>query len=359
MNRLIRILALAVTCVALAVPQMEAQHTNTNRGRNGGNSRSTTTQQQQRQTGSQSNNSRAGNNSNRGNNRQTQAAHTNNGNSHGNPGNYRPSGTTNNGGTNNNGTRPGGANNNGVGNYRPGGTTNNGGINHGTRPNNPGNGSNNRPGGTINNGGNNPGAHPVNPGNGNNYRPGVSTNPGHGAIGVQPGAVRPPRVAPPVRVNRPLVQHGWRAPVPPPSWRPRAHAPLLSSIIGITFGTAIGLSIDMLLNSGYTVDGYGTNVVYLRDVREANYMWPDATFYYGPDGGFDRSEFLYSTPYPDMMRYNSLYNTFVSTYGAPLNVINGAATWFAPNKGYITLQYNQQQSLGGQMRFFTTLTFGL
>lgn len=115
----------------------------------------------------------------------------------------------------------------------------------------------------------------------------------------------------------------------------------------------------MLVNSGYAVDGYGSNVVYLRNVREANYMWPDATFYYGPNGGFDRSEFLYSTPYPDPMRYNMLYNSFVNTYGPPLNVINGAATWFAPNRGYITLQYNQQQSLGGQFRFFTTLTFGL
>lgn len=115
----------------------------------------------------------------------------------------------------------------------------------------------------------------------------------------------------------------------------------------------------MLLNSGYYIDGYGSNTIYLRDVREANYIWPDATFYYGPNGGFARSEFLYSTPYPDTMRYNMLYNSFVSTYGPPLNVVNGAATWFAPNRGYITLQYGQQKSLGGQLRFFTTLTLGL
>lgn len=164
---------------------------------------------------------------------------------------------------------------------------------------------------------------------------------------------------PPVRPHRPVIRHPWRPPVPPPHWHPRPHAPLISSILGITFGTAIGLSIDMLVSSGYYVDGYSSNAVYLRDVREYNYMWPDATFYYGANGGLARSEFLYSTPYPDPMRYNSLYNTFVVAYGAPVSIVNGAPTWFAPNRGYITLQYGQQQSLGGQLRFFTTLTFGL
>ena len=76
-----------------------------------------------------------------------------------------------------------------------------------------------------------------------------------------------------------------------------------------------------------------------------------------------RSEFLYSTTYPDMMRYNSLYNSFLGTYGSPVNYVNNgaslSATWFAPNRGYVTLQYTPQYSLGGQIRYFTTLTFGL
>lgn len=76
-----------------------------------------------------------------------------------------------------------------------------------------------------------------------------------------------------------------------------------------------------------------------------------------------RSEFLYSTSYPDMMRYTSLYNSLMSTYGAPVNyVTSGAsvtATWFAPNSGYVTLQYSPQYSIGGALRYFTTITFGL
>lgn len=335
MKRFIRLLALVVTCLALAVPQLDAQHTNTNRGRGGGGggSRSTTTQQSRPSNQNRGNR----NNQSRGRTPNRQPSHNSG------SGNYRP-GTGNN---KNNGqaTRPG--NNHGSsGNYRPGGTTNNG--------NNHGSSNNYRPGGTTNNGNNH------RPGNGDNgYRPGGNNHrPGHGA-GLHPGGPRPPMMRPPVRPHRPVIRHPWRPPVPPPHWHPRPHAPLISSILGITFGTAIGLSIDMLVSSGYYVDGYSSNAVYLRDVREYNYMWPDATFYYGANGGLARSEFLYSTPYPDPMRYNSLYNTFVAAYGAPVSIVNGAPTWFAPNRGYITLQYGQQQSLGGQLRFFTTLTFGL
>lgn len=184
-------------------------------------------------------------------------------------------------------------------------------------------------------------------------RPGI----GH----LPPGHARPPMMHPPMRPHRPRPSR-WSRPVPPPSWRPRPHAPSFAAILGITFGTALNLSLDYLINHGYTVDGYGNNVVYLRDINQFNYYWPDATLYYG-NGGLARSEFLYSTSYPDMMRYNSLYNSFTGTYGSPVNYSNSgaslSATWFAPNRGYITLQYNPQYSLGGQVRYFTTLTFGL
>ena len=184
-------------------------------------------------------------------------------------------------------------------------------------------------------------------------RPGI----GH----LPPGHARPPMMHPPMRPHRPRPSR-WSRPVPPPSWRPRPHTPSFAAILGITFGTALNLSLDYLINHGYTVDGYGNNVVYLRDINQFNYYWPDATLYYG-NGGLARSEFLYSTSYPDMMRYNSLYNSFTGTYGSPVNYSNSgaslSATWFAPNRGYITLQYNPQYSLGGQVRYFTSLTFGL
>ena len=121
------------------------------------------------------------------------------------------------------------------------------------------------------------------------------------------------------------------------------------------------MSLDYLINRGYTIDGYGNDAVYLRDVNEMSYYWPDATLYYGA-GGLARSEFLYSTSYPDPMRYNSLYTRFNRTYGPPINIVRTggvlSATWFAPNRGYVTIDYRSQYSLGGDLRYFTTLTFG-
>ena len=222
--------------------------------------------------------------------------------------------------------------------------------------NNSGSHGNYRPGGNNNNSGN------------NNHRPGNEWHFGrpnggnHGHVTPpRPGHNRPPMIAPPMRPHRP-VAHRWSRPVPPPAWRPRPHAPSISAILGITFGTAFNISLDYLFGKGYIVDGYGDNRVYLRDVNQFNCYWPDATLYYG-NSGLTRSEFLYSTSYPDMMRYNSLYNSLTGTYGPPVDyVTSGAsvtATWFAPNRGYVTLQYAPQYSIGGALRYFTTISFGL
>ncbi|MFG6390465.1 hypothetical protein [uncultured Muribaculum sp.] len=243
----------------------------------------------------------------------------------------RPSNSSGRPGNNNNGHRPG---NNNPG--RPG--NNNNGHRPGNNGHNPG-----RPG----HGGYNPG-HPHRPGG--DYRPNRPNRP-H----------RPTVIVPPHRPHRPPMRP-WSRPVPPPSWRPRPAAPVIASILGITFGTAINMSLDYLINRGYTIDGYGNDAVYLRDVNEMSYYWPDATLYYGA-GGLARSEFLYSTSYPDPMRYNSLYTRFNRTYGPPINIVRTggvlSATWFAPNRGYVTIDYRSQYSLGGDLRYFTTLTFGL
>jgi len=223
----------------------------------------------------------------------------------------RPSNSSGRPGNNNNGHRPG---NNNPG--RPG--NNNNGHRPGNNGHNPG-----RPG----HGGYNPG-HPHRPGG--DYRPNRPNRP-H----------RPTVIVPPHRPHRPPMRP-WSRPVPPPSWRPRPAAPVIASILGITFGTAINMSLDYLINRGYTIDGYGNDAVYLRDVNEMSYYWPDATLYYGA-GGLARSEFLYSTSYPDPMRYNSLYTRFNRTYGPPINIVRTggvlSATWFAPNRGYVTIDY--------------------
>lgn len=311
------------------------------------------------------------------------------------PAHSRPDGNRHNNG-NNNGHRPApGGNNHGNNNMRPVGNKHHGNQgmrpsdnkhhgNQGFRPGNQG-GHNrpNRPGPGVGPEGNHRPSGPARPPqHGNNWRPsgghhngpGMGPNvPGRPGNMHRPGNIHRPVPPPPMRPNhghwgppplRPYrpVARPWHRPVPPPAWRPRPAAPMLSTILGITFGTALNLSINALVNSGYTIDGYADNTVYLRDVNSYNYLWPDATLYYA-NGGMNRSEFLYSTPYPDPMRYNSLYANFTGIYGAPVSYSNNgtsiSATWFAPNRGYITLQYAPQYALGGQLRYFTTLTLGL
>ncbi len=319
MKRLIRIFVIALVSIAMMVPPIEAQSRTTGNR----NERSHSTQ-----------NSRP-NNSGRPSNSSGRPGNNNNGHRPGNNNTGRP-------GNNNNGHRPG--NNGGSNGHRPGNnnTGRPGNNNNGHRPGN--NGHNpGRPG----HGGYNPG-HPHRPGG--DYRPNRPNRP-H----------RPTVIVPPHRPHRPPMRP-WSRPVPPPSWRPRPAAPVIASILGITFGTAINMSLDYLINRGYTIDGYGNDAVYLRDVNEMSYYWPDATLYYGA-GGLARSEFLYSTSYPDPMRYNSLYTRFNRTYGPPINIVRTggvlSATWFAPNRGYVTIDYRSQYSLGGDLRYFTTLTFGL
>ncbi|MCM1332642.1 MAG: hypothetical protein NC248_08540 [Bacteroides sp.] len=281
--------------------------------------------------------------------------HQNVGNRPGNNGNHNQ-GVGNRPGNNhqNVGNRPGnnGNHNQGVGN-RPG-------NNHQNVENRPGNNGNhnqsvgNRPG---HNGNHNQGVgnRPHRP-----DRPVTGVRPGHNARPPHNNAVRPGHNYRPPYVHRPTPRP-WHRPVPPPAWRPRPGAPVISAIFGINFGTALNVSLNFLLGHGYTVSSYGSNAVYLSDVNQYNYYWPEATMYYG-NNGLERTEFFYSTSYPDTVRYNNLYNNMTAIYGAPVNVSNVSsslsATWFAPNQGYIRLQYVPQYS-SGQLRFFTSITTGL
>ena len=81
---------------------------------------------------------------------------------------------------------------------------------------------------------------------------------------------------------------------------------MFGTILGITLGTAINASINALINDGYTVSSYGNDVVYLSDVPQMNFYWPDAALYYN-GGRLYGSQFTYTTPYYDMGRYNSQY----------------------------------------------------
>ncbi|MBD5266145.1 MAG: hypothetical protein HDS44_04175 [Bacteroides sp.] len=300
--------------------------------------------------------------------------------------NNRPginNGNQNRPGINNNGNNKPGNGNNGhnkpgnIGNeHRPG----NGNVgnnqptpSYGTRPaidNRPNNGGNvtpNRPGHNVTP--NRPG-HNIAP-----NRPGTPVGPNRPGLGVgshrpgQPGfrpgvshaGPRPPVLAPPHRPHRPPMIRPPHRPMPPRGWRPAPKLPLIRGILGLTFGTAINLSLDHLFSAGYNVDGYTNDVVYLRNVSAMNYIWTDAALYYG-NSGLDASSFYYSTPGYDLARYNNVYNSLVQTYGLPVATSNSmnalSATWFGGNNGYITLSFGQN-NIGSGLRFLTTLTFGM
>lgn len=266
---------------------------------------------------------------------------------------------------------------------RPGG--NNGDHGNNTRPSDghrPGNGNNNgnnghRPGGAPNPGTHRPGGNGSSghrPGNGNHdWRPGQSgngnhrPNPGHRPPG---GNHRPgPPAPPPPRPHRPHYFGGghhnhhvpffgsYHRPSPPPRWRPVAYGPSFATILGVAFGTSVNLSIQALLNRGYSVTSYGNNVVYLTNVPQMNYYWPDAALYYN-NGALCGSSFTYPSSYYDMSRYNALYNTFCGQYGMPVSSVNQggiiSSTWFGYDNRYVTLEFNSNYG-----NYYTTLSFGL
>ena len=244
------------------------------------------------------------------------------------------------------------------------------------RPSRPGNGSNNsRPGNNGNHNGNskpgnngnyNPGK-PGNNGNHNgNHNGGVSHWPGYRppsgpAPVVRPGTHRPnwsTPVPPPHRNYRPIGRPIPR-PVPPHGYHPCHTAPVIHTILGITFGTLYNASLDYLYSKGYEIDGYADNTVYLRNVPEMGYTWPDATIYYDSYGRLASSQFIYSTSFSALGRYDRLYHTLSMTYGSPVSASwNGAhreTIWYGGDaRGYVSLEYDYS---GG--RYYTILSYGI
>lgn len=254
----------------------------------------------------------------------------------GNGNHYRPGNSGNNG--NHNGNRPGFGNNNnrpgqGNDNFRPG---------HGNNNHRPGHG-------------------------GNDYRPSTPPPPpahrpggGHPG-GYRPGHHRPTPPPPPRRHDRYYRHHvpffgAYHRPVPPPRWHYVSGGPVFGTILGVALGTAIGASLTALANNGYTVSSYGNDVVYLTDVPQMNYYWPDAAMYYN-NGMLYGSQFTYATPYYDMSRFNNLYGTFTSQYGTPVEYLTQGgitrATWFGAANRFVTLTFGLN---GGS--YYTTLSFG-
>ena len=279
---------------------------------------------------------------------------------------------------------------------RPGNDTRPGHNGNATRP-----GNNNRPG--HNGGATRPG-HDTRPGhNGGAARPGNSghdTRPGHNGGATRPGhnnrpgyrpgyrpggnsaprpgswshhsrphykyrrpGYRPPRpgggywgppVASPYRINY------WVPPVPR-YVRVLPAVPSIGTILGLTFGSFIDAGINSLFNAGYTVTGYLNNAIYLSNVRQLGYVWPEAMVMY-TDGLMSGTQFYNWSAMRDQSMYYNLYNQLTALYGNPVDVnysgTGPSATWWGGgNTGYITLSYGYGASATGMNNYYTSLTY--
>ena len=298
------------------------------------------------------------NNNNKTNNRPSRPVNTGNNSRPGNNGNSRPGNGSNNSRPGNNGNHNGNSKPGNNGNYNPGKPGNNGNHNGNYKPGKPGNNGNH-------NGNHKPGK-PGNNGIHNGHNGGVSHWPGYRppsgpAPVVRPGTHRPnwsTPVPPPHRNYRPIGRPIPR-PVPPHGYHPCHTAPVIHTILGITFGTLYNVSLDYLYNKGYEIDGYADNTVYLRNVPEMGYTWPDATIYYDSYGRLASSQFIYSTSFSALGRYDRLYHTLSMTYGSPVSASwNGAhreTIWYGGDaRGYVSLEYDYS---GG--RYYTILSYGI
>jgi len=204
---------------------------------------------------------------------------------------------------------------------------------------------------------------PSNPGNTthpNHFRSGNVTRPGRHISPVHRSPVRrPATMIPPNRPGR-LSYSYWSRPVPPSSWRPGTRTSLIGNFLGLTFGLTINTTLDRLYGSGYDVDGYGSEYVYLRNVHELNYRWADATLCFS-NGMLTRSQFYVSTGGYNPTRYNNVYTSLCSRYGNPVCSTNTGAsmsvTWFGYSGDYICLEYKPMYN-GGAYRYYTVLTYG-
>jgi hypothetical protein len=193
-------------------------------------------------------------------------------------------------------------------------------------------------------------------------RPNVGNNGGQMQGNRPMGGNMRPAGQPAPRQHMPAPR-AYRRPTPPPA---RFHYyeswPTFRSILGVALGTTINMTLNALLNNGYTVSSYGTNTVFLTDVPMLNLLWPDATLYYGTGGGLIGSEFVYYTPTYNVNRYNATYASLIRTYGQPYEVVqlnNGMrATWWGPSNQYIQLTFAGDYALNGGMNYYTTLSFG-
>lgn len=163
--------------------------------------------------------------------------------------------------------------------------------------------------------------------------------------------------------NYPSHHHHPTPPPPPCYHRP---APVHHHHCGPSFGQILGMAVGSALNNSlaywsqnYQVASYNSNTVWLNNVYQANYMWPQAVITFNNNGIMSRATYIDRSNYYDPVRYNALLGNLTAQYGAPAYINNMTATWYGLNGQYLTLSYTTTPGAMGMNQYTTTLVQGL
>ena len=165
----------------------------------------------------------------------------------------------------------------------------------------------------------------------------------------------------------------WRNPIRPSvrQWRPStmwvyrpivtininrySSYPTIAGVLGLRWGTSFINSLNYLYYSGFEIDGFENNIVYLTDVELMDYAWDDVMLQFDGNDNLDYVEFAFWNYTYDTSRFYSLYHTLCSIYGSPVSYDNSMYSWYGGDGiGYVNLgmQY-------GTDVCYTVLAFGV
>lgn len=190
-------------------------------------------------------------------------------------------------------------------------------------------------------------------------RPSTTTRPNVRPSSPARPAVRPSTPGRVIRTSR-NVYPAWTRygrPSLPSSYRPNPRYPIISSVLGVSFGTYLNSSISYWRNAGYAYEVYEGEAI-LSNVRELGYRWPVAYVNYDNYGRMTDVQFQYIANGFSKNRFYTLRRTLDTRYGVPVAINNDARgsqyTWYGGDgRGFVTLEfywdYNQS---------FTTLSYG-
>ena len=131
--------------------------------------------------------------------------------------------------------------------------------------------------------------------------------------------------------------------------------PTIGGVLGLTWGTSFSNCLNYLYYSGYYIDGYMDNIVYITDVNLLGYDWDDVMLQFDGNDNLDYVEFVSFSEGYNTSRFYSLYNYLCSMYGSPVSYNNAMYSWYGGDGiGYVNLglQYTADYN-------YTVLAFGI